>query len=187
MLQIVVPRVEENDFWDEKKEQFVYVPPQREQTLQLEHSLLSLSKWESTWCKPFFSKEEKTNEEVIDYVKCMTITNNIDASVYYRLTDANIKAINDYVAAPMTATTVNNPTNRNRGRREIITSELIYYWMIAFNIPFECQKWHINRLLTLIQVCEAKNAPSTKMNKRDLASKYASLNAARKKKYGTKG
>lgn len=180
MLQIVIPGQE---FWDEQKQEFINM---KEQVLQLEHSLISLSKWESKWCKVFLSKQDKTPEETIDYIKCMTITPNVDPEVYSRLTEANIKEIEDYIAAPMTATYF-SPNNDGRPSREQVTSELIYYWMIALNIPFECQKWHLNRLLTLIKVCNIKNQPPKKMNRRELMSRNAALNAARKKQLNTKG
>ena len=152
MLRIEIPLTPE--CWDEEKQEFV---DSKTQTLQLEHSLVSLSKWESKWCKPFFSTNAKTYEEVLDYIN-----------------------------APMTATTFNETSTKGRGR-DIITSELIYYWMIAFNIPVEFQKWHINRLLTLIRVCEIKNSPGKKMSSKEITSQYAALNAARKKKLNTKG
>lgn len=179
MLQIIIPDVE---MFDEQSQSFFTL---KGQTLQLEHSLVSLSKWESKWCKPFLSKETKTLEETKDYIRCMTITQNVDPEIYNRLSNSNIEDINDYIDAPMTATTFNN---RNQSSsKEIITSELIYYWMISFNIPMECQKWHLNRLLTLIRVCNIKNTPPKKMGKRDIASQYASLNAARRKQFNTKG
>ena len=181
MLQIVIPIGKEG--WDEKKRQFV--EPEYK-VLQLEHSLISLSKWESKWCKPFLSKEGKSYEETIDYIKCMTLDRNVDPSIYEYLTSDNILAINKYIEAPMTATTFSN-SGPNNGKREIITSELIYYWMIALNIPFECQKWHLNRLLTLVRVCNVKNAPPKKQNKKDLARNYAAMNAARRRQLNTKG
>ena len=139
MLQIIIPAREASDLWDEKNEEFIPIPATKEQTLQLEHSLLSLSKWESKWCKPFFTKEEKTNEEIIDYIRCMTITTNVKPDVYYCLSKENISEVIKYIDAPMTATTF---SKQKRGgiNREQVTSELIYYWMIALNIPFECQK-----------------------------------------------
>lgn len=180
MLQIVIPGVE---YYDEVKEEFI---TEREQTLQLEHSLVSLSKWESKWCKVFLSKQEKTVEEIQDYIKCMTINQNVNPDVYNRLTQSNIDEIQKYISAPMTATYF----SKNAGGRatgEQVTSELIYYWMIALNIPFECQKWHLNRLLTLIRVCNVKNQPPKKMSKRDILSRNASLNAARRQQLNTKG
>lgn len=179
MLTIRIPSVE---MWDEKSEQFVYMP---ETTLDLEHSLVSLSKWESKWEKPFLSSKDKTEEEVSDYIKCMTLTPNVNPVIYTCLTADNITAITDYINASMTATTFSDASNRPG--REIITAELIYYWMIALNIPFECQEWHLNRLLTLIKVCNIKNAPPKKRSKRDIMSRNAALNAARKKQLNTRG
>lgn len=180
MLQIVIPGQE---FWDEQKQEFINT---KEQVLQLEHSLISLSKWEAKWCKVFLSKQEKTQEETIDYIKCMTITPNVDPEVYNHLTRENIKEIEDYIAAPMTATYFSSD-NAGKSSREQVTSELIYYWMIALNIPFECQKWHLNRLLTLIKVCNIKNQPPKKMSKREIMSRNAALNAARRQQLNTKG
>lgn len=180
MLQITIPASES---WDEKKEEFVTTA--KEQTLQLEHSLVSLSKWESKWCKAFLTKDKKTLEETIDYIRCMTITQNVNPEVYNRLTISNIEEINRYIEAPMTATVFYN--NPHGGRKQTITSELIYYWMISFGIPMECQKWHLNRLITLIRVCDIKSTPPKKMNKRDIMSQYASLNAARRNKMNSKG
>lgn len=181
MLRITVPISPEG--WDEVKGEFV---EPKTQTLQLEHSLVSLSKWESKWCKPFLSSNEKTAEETLDYIKCMTLTQNVDPDVYNHLTAKNIEEINQYIYAPMTATTFSED-KRGKGSREVVTSELVYYWMIALNIPFECQKWHLNRLLTLIRVCNIKNTPPKKMSKRDIMSRNAALNEARRKRLNTTG
>lgn len=181
MLRIEIPINPEG--WDEKRQEFV---KPKTQILQLEHSLVSLSKWESKWCKPFFSNEEKSYEEVLDYIKCMTITQNVDPEVYNHLTESNITDINNYINAPMTATTFTNDKGHGNNR-EIITSELVYYWMIALNIPVEFQKWHINRLLTLIRVCEIKNSPQKKMSKNEIMSRNAALNEARRKKLNSRG
>lgn len=180
MLQIVVPDME---FWDKQKQEFIY---KKGQTLQLEHSLISISKWESKWCKVFLSKQEKTYEETIDYIKCMTITPNVDPDVYTRLTKANVAEIEEYIAAPMTATYfAKEPSGKVNG--EQVTSELIYYWMIALNIPHVYEKWHLNRLITLIRVCNVKNKPPKKMSKREIMSRNAALNAARRKQLNTNG
>lgn len=180
MLQITIPQTE---LWDESKQEFVSL---KEQTLQLEHSLVSLSKWESKWNKSFLSSREKTYEETIDYIKCMTLTPNVKPEVYRGLTKSNVEQINKYIEAPMTATSFVED-KRGTGSRETITSELIYYWMIALNIPFECQKWHLNRLLTLIRVCEIKSQPPKKMSKREIMNRNSSLNSARKRQLNTRG
>lgn len=183
MIQITVPAPQTEE-WDEKNEVFVYHITGKEQTLKLEHSLVSLSKWESKWCKPFLSSE-KTDEEFLDYIRCMTLTPNVPPDVYDRLTMENIDEIMDYIKSPMTATTFRK-SNEKPGR-EIVTSELIYYWMIALNIPFECEKWPIKRLLTLIRVCEIKNGNPKKRSKSEIMRENASLNAKRRKQLNTKG
>lgn len=180
MLQIVVPK---NELFDENTETFI---PIKETTLKLEHSLLSISKWESRWCKPFLLKSDKekhTQAEMLDYIKCMTLNNNVPNEVYNALTPQNMRTINNYINHPMSATTVNEKKNNSR---EIITSEVIYYWMICCQIPFECEKWHINRLLKLIKVCNAKNNPE-KMSRREILSQNRALNRARRKALHTKG
>ena len=180
MFQLSIPGAE---YWDEQKQEFIYKKPV---VLQLEHSLVSLSKWESKWNKAFLSKGEKTNEETLDYIKCMTITQNVNPDVYARLTTKNFEEINAYIDAPMTATTFGEDKSK-KSNKEIITAELIYYWMIALNIPFECQKWHLNRLLALIRVCDIKNSPPKKMSKKEIMSRNAALNEARKKQLNTRG
>lgn len=181
MLQIHIP---ESEYYDEVNNEFVEV---KAQTLQLEHSLISLSKWEAKWCKPFLSKQDKTYEETLDYIKCMTIQQNVDPAVYSRLTKQQIQEINDYIAAPMTATYFSENQKAGGKSGEQVTNELIYYWMISAQIPFKCETWHLNRLLTLIRVCSVKNQPPKKMSKKATASKYAALNAARRQQLGTNG
>ena len=181
MLEIVVPLTPEG--WDEDKQEFI---EPKVAVLQMEHSLISLSKWESKWCRSFFSKQEKTFEETIDYFKCMTLTKNVDPEVYSKLTQFNISEISKYIEAPMTATYFAEDKHQ-KPNKETVTSELIYYWMISLGIPFECQKWHVNRLLTLIRVCNIKNQPPKKMSKREIMSRNAALNAARRKQYNSKG
>ena len=181
MLQVIVQISPE--MWDEKNE--VFVDP-KTVTLQLEHSLVSISKWESKWHKPFLSKDEKTYDETIDYIKCMTLTQNVKPEVYDHLSNDNVAEINSYIGDSMTATTFGKDRN-SPPNREIITSEVIYYWMIALNIPFECQKWHLNRLLTLIRVCNIKNNPGKKLSIRETLSKFDAINAANRKRFHTKG
>lgn len=178
MLTITIPS---REMWDEAKEEFFCCP---EVTIDLEHSLASISKWESKWCKPFLSKRQKTINETIDYVRCMTLTPDVDPIVYSCLSDENIRRINRYVDSPMTATTFSDEGEKSN---KIITSEVIYYWLIALNIPFECQYWHLNRLLTLIHVCNIKNRPKKKMSNREIMSRNAALNAANRKRWKTKG
>lgn len=180
MLKITIPAGEQ---WDEQKQEFVNT---KEQTLCLEHSLVSLSKWESKWNKAFLSQKSKTFEETLDYVKCMTITQNVNSDAYSNLSSENFRQINDYINAPMTATCFLND-KRGGVNRETVTSELIYYWMIALSIPFECQKWHLNRLLTLIRVCNIKNTPPKKMSRSEIMSRNAALNAARRQKLNSRG
>lgn len=182
MLTITVPISPEG--WDEKREEFVDA---KTQTLQLEHSLVSLSKWESKWKKSFCSSKNITNEEMLDYVKCMTLTKNVDPEVYDHLTQENVNEIRAYIDDPMTATTFMKE-GAGQNNRETITSELIYYWMIASNIPFDpCQKWHLNRLITLIRVCSVKNNPPKKRSRREIMSRNAALNASRRQQMNSKG
>lgn len=178
MLRITIPGIE---MYNETTAEFVST---KDTVLTLEHSLVSLSKWESKWCKPYLYGE-KTDEEVMDYIRCMTITQNVDPAVYSALRRSDIQKIVDYIQAPMTATTFVKKAQGNNG--EMVTSEVIYGWMVALNIPFECQKWHINRLLTLIRVCSDMNQPKTKMPKKAVASQNRAVNEARKAKYGTRG
>lgn len=181
MLLITVPGVEA---YDEEKAEFIQL--EKERTLQLEHSLVSLHKWESKWCKAFLGRADKTDEEMLDYIKCMTITQNVKSDVYDRLTSENVEQIRDYINAPMTATYFSDENN-SKGGREIVTAELIYYWMITLNIPFECRKWHLNSLLTLVKVCNIKNSPPKKRSKKEIMSRNAAINAARRKQLNTKG
>lgn len=172
MLLLDVPGQE---FFDEQTGRIHEVKPCR---LQLEHSLVSLSKWESKWEKPFLGKGDKTDEEMLDYIRCMTITQNVDPFVYLSLSAENILEVNKYINSKMTATWFSKSSEKP-GQSEIVTSEIIYYWMITLGIPVEFQKWHLNRLMTLIKVVSLKNQPQKKMSKRALASRNASLNAAR--------
>lgn len=179
MLDIIIP---ENELYDEKNGEFIYI---KEQKICLEHSLISLSKWESKYEKPFLSSD-KSAAEILDYIRFMTLTQNVKPEVYLTLSKANLDAIEKYINAPMSATTV-PPSNKRNPVKETITAELIYYWMIALNIPFECQKWHLNRLLKLVEVCSYKNEPPKKMTRNEILQRNRQLNAARRAKYHTKG
>jgi hypothetical protein len=180
VLRITIPPIE---VWDGKNERFINF---KGQTLQLEHSLVSLSKWESKWHKPFISKTDKTYEETVDYIRCMTLTQHVDPNAYTFLTEENINQVNAYIDDPMTATTFSeDKTKKNNGK--VVTAEVIYHWMIAFHIPFECQKWHLNRLLTLIRVCNIENQPPKKLSMRERLSRNAEINAANRKKFNSKG
>lgn len=181
MLQLTISPPKE--LWDEEKEEFVKVKPQ---TLRLEHSLVSLSKWEARWGEVFLSKKEKTMEQAVDYIKCMTLTQNVDPTIYRFLSKENFEAVNAYIDSPMTATHFSNKA-QGRPSREETTAEVIYWQMIALNIPFECQKWHLNRLLTLIRVCDIKNQPPKKMGKRQIMERNTDLNRQRLKQLGTRG
>lgn len=181
MLILDIP--EEED-WDELNKKFIYKKAYR---IQLEHSLLSLSKWESKWCVPFIGKKDMTNEQVIDYIKCMTITQNVPDEVFHRLNMKHYSEVTKYIESPMTATWFSKNEERGKINNEQITSELIYYWMVALQIPFECQKWHLNRLITLIRVCNVKNQPPKKMSIAEIANRNKALNEARKKAMNTKG
>ncbi len=179
MLSITIKSVE---LYNPIKEEFTTT---KERSLVLEHSLVSISKWESKWKKAFLGKDPKTSEETLDYIKCMTISKNVDDETYGLLSQENIEEIHDYIADEMTATTITQPAGK--ASREIITSELIYYWMVAMQIPFECQKWHLNRLLVLVNVCNVKNQPQKKMSKREIAARNKQLNAERRAKMKTSG
>lgn len=180
-------KIEKGELYDEKNEEFIDIPAQ---TICLEHSLVSVSKWESKWHKPFLDKRyPKTQEEIIDYIRCMTITQNVNPNVYYLLSSSNINKVQAYIEDSMTATWFSD-NKRSQGRSRVVTSELIYYWMVALQIPFECQKWHLNRLLTLIRVCNEENKQQDGKKKRydrDFLSNRAALNAARKSKLNSRG
>lgn len=179
MLKLTIASIE---IYDEIKNEFTTT---KEQTLQLEHSLVSLSKWESRFKKPFLSKEQKTDEELRYYVKCMTTTQNVDDNVYLAISSSDMKKIMNYIDDSMTATTVSN-RKKNSGR-DIITAEIIYYWMITLNIPFECQKWHLNRLLTLISVCDIKSSSGKKMSRSEIMRQNSAVNAMRRQRMRSRG
>ena len=179
MLVVEVP---EREHFDDATNTFLVYPAE---TLKLEHSLVSLSKWESKWEKPFVSKGEKSPEETLDYIRCMTL-NRVSDRVYSNLTTLEIDQISKYIDSPMTATTFSENGQPDKNR-EMVTSELIYYWMIALSVPVEFENWHLNRLLTLIRVCNIKNTPQKKASKREILNRNRNLNAARKQQLGTTG
>lgn len=181
MLSINIEQVE---LFNEKTNEFYYLKPI---VLKLEHSLISISKWEAKWHKPF-SNSEKTDEEMRDYIRCMTLNGDLHPAYYSKLSSKDITNIENYINDEMTATTfhINGQQKRRPVSSKIITSEDIYYWMITLNIPFECEKWHLNRLLTLIRVCNEENSPK-KMTKRETAAYYKALNAKNRKKFNSKG
>jgi hypothetical protein len=179
MLKIIVKG---NEFFNEETQEFQHVP---DYPLELEHSLASLSKWESTFEKPFLGSTNKTEEEVLAYIKMMVLTGDVPDDVFTRLTVPNVEDINKYINAKMTATWFRE--DKTPPSREIITAEIIFYWMISFKIPFECQYWHLNRLLTLIRVCGQKNAPNKKMSKSEIAARNREINAQRRAQLGSRG
>lgn len=185
MLEIIIPEAE---LYDEKTNRFVSV---KETKIEIEHSLAAVSKWESKWHKPFLqsnkTQDEKTYEELIDYVRCATLTENVDPLIFSNLSEDNLKKIADYMNDKMTATWFSEDKSKKATSREVVTSEIIYYWMVSLNIPFECQYWHLNKLLTLIRVCDEKNQPSKKMSKRDVMKRNKALNASRRKAHHTRG
>lgn len=181
MLVIEVQLGEE--LFDEEKSVFFYSEPPFQ--LRLEHSLVSLSKWEESFEKPFLNNKEKTSEETIAYIKAMCLDDEISPEVFLKLSAENLKAIQSYITAKRTATWFTETKGKSSG--EIITAELIYYWMISFNIPMACERWHLSRLLTLIQVCHHKNAPPKKMSKAELARRQREINAKRRAEHNTTG
>jgi hypothetical protein len=181
MLEITIP---EREMWLEDKEEFVYI---KETHLQLEHSLISLKKWESKWHKPFLEEKDLTEEEIRDYIRCMTLTKGVDPDIYRYITPSVKKEIIDYIKDPMTATWFSKRDQNGVGKKRIVTAEIIYYWMITLNIPVQFEKWHLNQLMTLIRVCNAENATPKKMSKRDILTNNARINAARRAKHKSKG
>lgn len=180
MLPLTIPDFE---IFDEVSGKIISV---KGRELQLEHSLVSISKWESRWKKAFLDDSKpKSQAETIDYIRCMTLTQNVDPKLYQGITVDNINRVNAYISDTMTATTFKRKPKGNHGT--VVTNELIYCWMFELQIPKDCEKWHLNRLLTLIRVMDEKSQPGKKMSKRDVMSQYRSINQARRAKYGTRG
>lgn len=170
------------EFFDDQTQTFINIPGQ---TICLEHSLISLYRWESIWQKPYLSKTPKSKMEALDYIRCMSVNREITLETVMSLTDEQIRQINTYIESPMTATTFardNTPPGR-----QIITAEVIYWQMIDNQIPFSCEKWHLNRLFTLIRVCSIKNQKPKKMGRKELISRNTQLNQARRAQMNSKG
>lgn len=183
MYSLVIPST---SLFVEATEEFIDT---KETTLVLEHSLVSMSKWESKWKIPFLSEtHKKTREQDIDYIRCMTITQNVDPNVYYAISNSDMEKISKYINDPQTATWFRKEDAKGpkRNSRQV-TSELIYYWMTAYNIPMECQKWHLNRLMTLIRVCALESTPKQDMSLKEIYKQNTALNNARRAKYKTRG
>lgn len=183
MLQLTIPRTE---FWNERTNEFLYT---EETVLRLEHSLLSISKWESKWNKAFLTKKDKTPEEILDYFRCMSLDDHPDY-IYQALSPEQFKEIENYISLPMTATKIlSNAPQQNKGGKpkDVVTSELIYYWMLSYQIPKDCENWHLNKLMALIQVFNAKNTPPKKGNMRDIMKRNSDINDMRRRMHHTKG
>lgn len=169
-------RIEGKRFFNPNNNEIITI---KEQEIQLEHSLVSISKWEQKWHKPFLGTADKTADEFADYVRCMCMTQNVDPLVFQYMSEANRKEIDEYIADPMTATTFSE--KKTGGSKEILTNEIIYWQMITLGIPVEFQKWHLNRLLTLIKVCSIKNNPNQKkMSRSEIMQRNRELNKARR-------
>lgn len=180
MLTIVVPG---REFFNDATQEFIKT---EDFTLELEHSLVSLSKWESKHQKPFLSPNDKTSEEVLSYVEAMVLTKIFPPDIFSRLSQENVDAINAHIESKESATWFSEAPGGPKSK-EVITSELIYYWMVAHNIPFTCETWHLNRLFTLIKVCNLKNAPAKKMSRSEIIARNRALNEQRRAQYGTTG
>lgn len=180
MLELTIGQ---GEYYDEREERFITVAPKK---VKLEHSLRSVAKWESKWKKPFLSKREVTRNETIEYARCMEITGNVDPEIFDYMTNEQLTQIEQYINDSMTATTINRRGPQKKSRK-IITAEIIYFWMIQQGIPPEYDKWHLNRLLTLIEVCAIEGGPQKKMSMKDQMAEQRAINAARQAKYKTKG
>jgi hypothetical protein len=181
MLRIII---EGDESFNEETNTFETI---NDVVLDLEHSLISLSKWESKYQKPFLSSQQKSSEEIFGYLKAMVITPDVDPGVLYRCTQKDINKIQEYIDSSQSATTFGSMPER-RGPGEVITSELIYYWIVSFNIPFDCQHWHLNRLFSLIRICNIKNSKGgKKLSRNDIAVRNRELNDKRRAELGTSG
>lgn len=180
--------------WDSVNEVFITRPKEKDVELRLEHSLISISEWEKKFHRSALTALDKGDmnpEETLYYIRCMTLNSNqLSDDVYKRITNEHMKIINEYISDPATATVINKtPGSANGGSsRKIITSELIYYYMLSYGVPFDpCEKWNLNRLLKLLEVCGTMESGSKKMSRNEIYKQNAALNAARRAKYNTRG
>lgn len=188
MLEITIPE-QHYEFFDDNIEEFINVNI-KETKIHIEHSLISLKKWEQKWHVPFLGKVDKTYDEITDYIRCMTLTNGIDPEVYHWIPENVLNEVIEYIKDPMTATWFreeNGLIGAQKNSREIITAEIIYYWMISLSIPVEFQKWHLNQLLTLIKVVNIKNGKPRKKDPKTAARERVALNKKRREQYNSKG
>lgn len=188
MITITVdpgPRIE---YWDKEKEEFIVIEElDRPYTINLEHSLISVSLWESRWHIPFITKDGKhTLEQTLDYIKCMTITKNVPDVVYKRIKAQDVERISDYINDPMVAPVYRAP-DKKKNKNQVVTSITVYGWMTSLQIPWQAEKWHYNRLLELIEEVNANNTPPEKMSKKEIMERNRKLNEERRKKYNSKG
>lgn len=177
-------KIKENELWDENREEFVQV---RGQTIHIEHSLYAIAKWESQTKKPFLSEENLHGELLLEYIRCMTLEEGVDRDSYKGISRYDIERVRQYMNDSMTATWFKQDPAKSKRPGKVITAEIIYYYMVELGIPFECEHWHFNRLMTLITVCIEKQQPPKKMAKKDVLSQYANLNAARRARLKSKG
>lgn len=177
---MITVTIQERELFDERTNSFISIPRTE---LKLEHSLISLSRWESKWKKPFLGNEERTKQETLDYIACMSIDKNVDTNIIECLDVDSYKKILDYISDPCTATKVYDRRPNKPGRKqETMTSEVIYYYMIYYGIPFSCEKWHLNRLLMLIRVCSVKGGTTQQsMDMNSIFAQNRALNAARRR------
>lgn len=180
MLRIII---EGDELFDESTNEFSRVG---DIVIDLEHSLVSLSKWESMYQKPFLSSEKRSTEEIFGYLKAMMLDADIDSNLVRRFSQKTIDQIQEYIDSSQSATTFGNMPARN-GPGEVITSELIYYWIVSYNIPFEVERWHLNRLFSLIRICNLKNSKPKRMSRNEIAQRNRELNAQRRAELGTSG
>lgn len=181
MLSINIP---ETELFDEETDRFMKVKPQ---SLNLEHSLISISKWETNHCKPFLTKEKKSTEEILDYIRCMIINPPKNVDIVKAFTSKEINEVIEYINKKKTATTVTFFSKQPHSKQETITSELVYYWMFSAGIAIECEKWPLDRLFALIKIFGAKNAPKQKGTNREYKRMQSDINAKRRAALHSKG